>query len=367
MKVTGSRVAVVGAVCGAAMLATMVLEARQAPPAPAAPGVQAPAAGQARGGQGRGGGRQGGGGGRGGPQNQVADVDDVVQMIVALPDTAPATPAQPRRVLVFARTGPTLTGAGFRHQTIPLLARTIEALGQKTGAWTTVISFDVSDITEANLATFDAIVLASTTGYFLDDTDAAATEARRKAFMGFLTSGKGVVAIHAATDSYHTQSSGGDPAWPEWNKAVGGYFKSHWNFPTQIMIKVEDVDNPINAAFTSVGRGGGARGPNGSTLSVVDEVYTFAMNSWDRKAVRVLTSVDYARMPAEVKAAEPGTKRTDGDYPLSYIHKVGNGRVFVDVLGHDESIFKLRPHLQHILAGVQYAIGDLKADDTPKP
>jgi type 1 glutamine amidotransferase len=50
---------------------------------------------------------------------------------------------------------------------------------------------------------------------------------------------------------------------------------------------------------------------------------------------------------------------------LSYIHKEGNGRVFVEVLGHDEGIYKQRPMLEHILAGVQYAIGDLKADDSP--
>jgi len=39
--------------------------------------------------------------------------------------------------------------------------------------------------------------------------------------------------------------------------------------------------------------------------------------------------------------------------------------VFVTVLGHDESIYKLTPMLAHILAGVQYAIGDLAADDSP--
>jgi hypothetical protein len=35
------------------------------------------------------------------------------------------------------------------------------------------------------------------------------------------------------------------------------------------------------------------------------------------------------------------------------------------VLGHDESIYKLTPMLAHILAGVQYALGDLPADDSP--
>jgi type 1 glutamine amidotransferase len=82
--------------------------------------------------------------------------------------------------------------------------------------------------------------------------------------------------------------------------------------------------------------------------------------------VRVLTSIDYDRMPAEVKAEEPAQgRRTDGDYALSYIQRVGGGRVFVTVLGHHESVYKLRQVLEHVLAGVQYALGDLKADDTP--
>ena len=70
-------------------------------------------------------------------------------------------------------------------------------------------------------------------------------------------------------------------------------------------------------------------------------------------------------MPAEVKAQEPAPQRTDHDYALSYIQREGKGRVFVEVLGHDESIYKLPPMLAHILAGVQYALGDLAADDTP--
>ena len=58
-------------------------------------------------------------------------------------------------------------------------------------------------------------------------------------------------------------------------------------------------------------------------------------------------------------------QRTDHDYALSYIHREGQGRVFVTVLGHDESIYKIPAYLQHVLAGVQYAIGDLAADDSP--
>jgi type 1 glutamine amidotransferase len=343
-------------VCAVALCAGALIVQAQQPPAPA---PQGPAQGR-----GRGAGRAGGfGGGRGGPQNQVARVDDVAQMLVALPDAAPATPKQPRRLLVLGK------AQGFVHSSIPLAARTFEALGNKTGAWTTVITYTAADITEENLKQYDAIVLDSTTGTFLDEpNNQAVTDARKKALLDFVRGGKGLIAIHAGTDSYHSEGNGGDPLWPEFNQMINGYFKWHWSYPTQIVMKVEDVDNPINASFTRAGRGGGPRTAAGAeTLAVVDEVYTYAMGSWDRSKAHVLTSIDYAKMPAEVKAQEPANgKRTDGDYVLSYIQKEGSGRVFVELLGHHESIYKLRPMLEHILAGTQYALGDLQADDSPK-
>jgi hypothetical protein len=313
---------------------------------------------------------QGGGRGAAPAQPQVARVTDLMQMMAALPDSAPAKPKQPRRVLVVAR------AAGFVHSSIPLAARTIEALGQKTGAWTTVISYDASDVNTNNLKRYDAIFLAGTTGQFLDDpADAAATTARRAALLEFVRGGKGLAAIHAATDSYHGDAgppaapqpnapvTGGSPLWPDFNHLLNGYFKWHWLYPTQIPVKIEDPDNPINVPFTYVNQGSGVRLPR--PFSIVDEVYTFNQDSWSRSNAHVLTSIDYAKLPADLKALEPAPRRSDGDYALSYIRREGSGRVFVEVLGHDESIYKLTPMLAHILAGVQYALGDLQANDAP--
>ncbi len=97
----------------------------------------------------------------------------------------------------------------------------------------------------------------------------------------------------------------------------------------------------------------------------MDEVYTLNQASWSRERAHVLTSIDYAKMPDEVKAQEPAPQRTDHDYVLSYIRREGQGRVFVELLGHDESIYKMPPILAHLLAGMQYVLGDLQADDSP--
>ena len=279
---------------------------------------------------------------------------DVDRMTAALPDKPPAKPQKPRKVLVLGR------AAGYVHSSIPLAAKTIEAMGAKTGAWTATTTYDAADITTANLAQYDAIFLASTTGCFLDDpNDAAATAARRAAFMAFVRGGKGIAAIHAASDSYHgaqcaqPMASAGEPLWPELNRMIGGYFKFHWNNPQLITVKIDDPKSPLTTMF------------HGQEFEIHDETYVFANDSFSRSNVHVLTSVNYDKMSAEDKAKERNP-RPDHDYALSWIRAEGKGRVFYEAHGHDESIYAIRPMLEHLLAGMQYAIGDLKADDKPR-
>ena len=353
-------------------------------------------------------------------------------MMAVLPTTDGAKPVKQRRVLVFAHTGP----GGFVHASIPLAAKTVEALGEHGGLWATTISYDPADITVENLKQYDAIFLDSTTSCFLDDKDPAVTAARRKAFMNFVRGGKGIAAIHAATDSYHSdcvaamaaadrgtprpsstanmlaarlmteagksqdgtvsrqewdaigddwfrkldtgktgQVSQADfeahfdslmpPAeprargerkavlqWPEFNTLIGGYFKFHWSNPQLIYVKIDDPNSPLTAMF------------HDKEFEIHDETYTFAQESFSRRNVHVLTSIDYQKMSPEDKGKEENP-RTDADYALSYIRREGRGRVFYEGHGHDDRVYAMTPMLEHLRAGIQYALGDLKADDSP--
>lgn len=296
---------------------------------------------------------------KGNSQPMTTSQANIDAMMAALPTTPGATPARPRKVLVFAHTGM----FGFVHSSIPMAAKTVEALGNKGDLWSTTVSYDLADITAANLKQYDAIFLDSTTGEFLDDpNDKGATELRHRALLDFVKGGKGLAGIHAATDSYHkagteTPAQPSAPqvgTWPEFNEMIGGYFKFHWTYPTLIPVKVDDPNSPLTSMFP-------ARG-----FEMVDETYTFPQDSFSRKRVHVLTSINYAKMSAEDKAKEPAaTRRTDGDYALSYIQRVGQGRVFYEAHGHDEKVYFQRPFILHMLAGIQYVIGDLQADDSP--
>lgn len=374
-------------------------------------------------------------GGRGTAQNQTPKPEDVAKMMAALPDSAPARPLKARKVLVLCKAG------GFVHSSIPLAAKTIEAMGTKTGAWTTTITYDPADINTGNLAQYDVLFLDSTTGAFLDDAnDSGTTAARKAALLTFVRGGKGLAGIHAASDSYHAASptpgsapgagfsgigdqlagvllaaadrnhdqkvtsaemtgladtwyASLDPGkagkvstvdfltrfaglippsaagsgaagvaqgpdnqmgtWPDFNSLIAGFFKFHWLFPQEITVKIDDVKSPLTAMF------------HGKEFVIHDETYTMSINSsWSRKNVHVLTSIDYAKMSDADKAQE-SNPRSDHDYGLSWIRREGQGRVFYEAHGHDESIYAIKPMLEHILAGVQYAAGDLKADDSP--
>ncbi|MDB5439606.1 MAG: hypothetical protein JWM33_2033 [Caulobacteraceae bacterium] len=291
--------------------------------------------------------------------------DDIWNMEDNLPNSAPAKPKKARRVLVLAH------ASGYVHSVIPLTALTVSELGKKTGAWSTDIIYDLKDFTAANLARYDVLVLDNTTGSFLDEPvvqanaargtlgdppDVAArktadTAARRAALLDYVRSGHGLVLTHAAGDSYH--GGGGTPSWPEFNHMVGGSFKFHWTYPQVVTVKIDDPKSPINAAF------------GGQEFVVHDEVYTFRQDeNNDRSNFHVLTSIDYARMSPEDKAKE-GNKRTDGDYVLSWIRREGQGRVFYQVLGHSEHVLYMQSMLKQFTAGIQYAAGDLAANDTP--
>ena len=140
--------------------------------------------------------------------------------------------------------------------------------------------------------------------------------------------------------------------WPEFNKMIGGFFKFHWNDGQTITVKIDDPKNPINAPF------------KGNEYVIVDETYTFGRDTYSRQNLRVLTSIDYAKMSAADKAKEQNP-RPDGDYALSWIRRDGKGRVFYEAHGHNEKIYANKLLLEHLTAGMQYVLGDLQADDSP--
>jgi len=271
------------------------------------------------------------------------EIDKITQ---AVPQKATAKPAQPRKLLVF-----TLT-RGFKHSSVPVAAKALEILGQKTGAFETVISDDIAMFEPAKLRQFDAVCMDNTTGDLFapadlkklppDEQKAARqrSDDLRKSLVDFVSGGKGLAGIHAATDCFYQ--------WPEYGQMMGGYFNGHpWG---KVIVKVDDPAHPLNAVF------------KGQGFQISDEIYTFK-TPYSRDALRILLSVDWDASVEKLKL-KPGT-RQDNDYALSWVRNYGQGRVFYCAFGHDHAIFWNPAILQHYLDGIQFALGDLRADATP--
>jgi type 1 glutamine amidotransferase len=165
----------------------------------------------------------------------------------------------------------------------------------------------------------------------------------------------GLISTQAGPTNPYVGAPGRDNGrgtWPDYDNMIGGFFKYHWYDPQHITVKIDDPKSPLTAMF------------NGQEFGINDETYTFSVNSFSRKNVRVLTSIDYDKMSFTDKLKE-SNPRPDHDFGLSWIHRDGQGRVFYMALGHDERIYAITPMMAHLLAGMQYALGDLKADDAP--
>ncbi|HMF39053.1 MAG TPA: ThuA domain-containing protein, partial [Polyangia bacterium] len=164
----------------------------------------------------------------------------------------------------------------------------------------------------------------------------------------------GIVPV-ATLDNRYVGSPGRDQgrgSWPDWDNMIGGWFKFHWLDPQHIVFKIDDKTSPLTKMF------------NGQDYDVYDETYTFSINSFSRENVHVLTSINYDKMSFMDKLKE-SNPRPDHDFGLSWIKRDGQGRMFYMAIGHDERIYALKPMMEHLLAGMQYALGDLKADDSP--
>jgi type 1 glutamine amidotransferase len=273
--------------------------------------------------------------------------DELRKIASAAPRIAPAKPKQARRLLVF-----TLC-KGYYHVSIPHGARALELAGQNTGAYTTVISEDPAVFEPASLRTFDAVCLMSALGEFFlpEDPSKVTPEAlaaarkedeRLKANLyDYVRSGHGLVAIHGGIYAFNQT--------PAFADIMGAEFDAHpWNAHDLVVVKLDDPDHPVCAAFRRNG------------FALCDEGYQFK-GPYSRNRVRLLYSMDTARMDMNRKNLRP-----DGDFGLGWVKRHGEGRVFYSALGHNNEEFWNPMLLEHFLAGIQFALGDLEADAVPR-
>ncbi|MHB8901548.1 MAG: ThuA domain-containing protein [Thermoguttaceae bacterium] len=254
----------------------------------------------------------------------------------AAPDR-PIVPAEkPRKVLVYGRV-PT------HPESVVCCFYAMEQLANKTGAFQVVSSGDPAVFMPERLAEFDAVVMNNTHERYPmrpADFDQLGDDARKAAedrevllkasLLDFVKNGKGIVGIHGAV--------AGGVKWPEYLEMLNGSYGGH--FSDTVAVGPVKADHPI------------CRPLGGKTFLVYDELYMFK-EPYDPKKVEILMALDLTKMQ------DPG-RRPEKDYPVSWIRSYGKGRVFYCSLGHYATVYSSREAMQHYLAGIQWAIGDLQ-------
>jgi type 1 glutamine amidotransferase len=269
------------------------------------------------------------------------------QIEAALPGQAPAKPAKTRRLLVTSlnvRDGNVRGG----HKSIEPGNYAIQRMGLLTGAYTAFFCDDPTMFAPEHLAEFDAICFNNTVGVLTDDSKL------QQSLLDFVRQGGGFVGIHAAAATF-CQYPRYDQ-FPDFGKMLGGYENGGhpWGPTDTIVLTPEDPKNPINVPF------------GGKDFEVQDEVFQMK-DHYSRDRLKVLLRINEQKTPFSEDRKILAERREDEDIAISWIRSEEKGRVFYTSLGHNDHIFWNAPILEHMLAGIQFALGDLKADTTPHP
>ncbi len=205
-------------------------------------------------------------------------------------------------------------------------------LAQQSGKFTIDVTQDAAaDFTKENLQNYDVVMFYTTGNLPIAEADLDYF------FKEWLRQpGHGFIGIHSATDTYHDYE-------PYWDM-VGGTFNGHpWNAGATVTLAIHDPDHPTMKPF------------GGASVEWTDEIYQY--KNWQPEKVRVLMSLDMAKT----------SLKKPYHVPVAWVKEYGEGRVYVNNLGHREDTWTKQPFLESLLAGIQWASGQGDAAADPNP
>lgn len=240
-------------------------------------------------------------------------------------------PARARKILLVT------ANPSYFHSSIPAAVPALTLLGEKTGLYSiTRVIDDLGEIKPEEVQGFDGIIFLNTVGEIFDGH-----EAQLKEILRFVEEGKGLIAFHGAADCCRKH--------PAFLQMIGAEFVNHpWDKWEEVTVFAEDPFHPLTRHLA------------GKQLRFPEEIYQFRPGELRRRA-KILLRLNNRQSPAKKK----DLLGSGQDFPLTWIKRQGKGRVFYSALGHNDEIYYQPALLEHFLAGIQYALGDLKVDDRP--
>jgi hypothetical protein len=192
---------------------------------------------------------------------------------------------------------------------------------------------------------FDALCFNNTVGVLFEDGDL------KKSLLDFIASGKGFVGVHDAIATF-VQYPKYDQ-WPSFGQMLGATENGGhpWNGELMTMT-VEDKRSPLTAMF------------DGKDFQIADQAFQF-QEPVLRDHMHVLLRIDAEKTGIAPNRRLLPPRQQDRDFPMSWIRRYDKGRVFYLGLGHGPAVYAHAGLMAHLLAGIQYALGDLDADAAP--
>jgi type 1 glutamine amidotransferase len=255
------------------------------------------------------------------------------QIDAAIPRQATAKPARPRKLLV------TDIQMYSGHSTIPHGNYMIELMAKHTGAFEATFSNDQELLKYPKIKEFDAVFFNNVCGMVHNDPEV------REGILRFVREGGGLGGNHAVTYA--------NLNWPEFADMMGGWAGQH-RVEEQVL-KIDDPNSPLMKPFGS------------EPFTHTDEFYIFPPSSpYSREKQRVLMSIDVEKSDRGFggRFSELST-RPDQDYGVAWVKGYGKGRTYFTPLGHTTIMYTDKRWTGHLLAAIQYLLGDISTDETP--
>lgn len=265
-----------------------------------------------------------------GPERLSADMRQ--QIDAGTPREPIVKPRKPRKMLV------TDLQMYSGHETIPHGNLMLELMAKYTGAFEPTFSNDLEMLKYPKIKEFDAVFLNNVCGMVHNDPEV------REGILRFVREGGGIGGNHAVTFANNN--------WPEFAEMMGGWAGAHHT--EKQVIKIDDPNSPLTKSFGS------------ASFEHTDEFYQFPPYSpYSREKQHILLSIDVEKSDRATGGRFCAQcTRPDQDYGLAWIRTYGKGRTYFTPLGHTTIMYTDKRWTQHMLAAVQYILGDLDADAT---
>jgi type 1 glutamine amidotransferase len=251
----------------------------------------------------------------------------------------------PRKILFFSKS------AGFQHDMIkekngqPSDAQKIlTELGQKNNFQFTFTK-DGSVFTPENIAQYDAFFFYTTGDLTQPGTDKnpPMSQEGKAAFLEAIHNGKGFIGTHSATDTFHSH----DDADPDpYIKMIGAEFIIHGSQQKARQIVADKKFPGLSAVPDDFGP--------------LEEWYSLKNFQPD---LHVLLVQDTSTMKRDAGGDRAGYDRPN--YPSTWARKYGKGRVFYTSMGHRLDVWTNPVFQSVLLGGINWAVGNVKADVAP--